>query len=67
MKILLAAKANLEELFADPGTVHLTGVGELQTSTDRILPGFRALMNLTSLPDQVVRSSSNGTEVTKSN
>jgi len=67
MKILLAGKENLEELFADPGTVHLTGVGELQTSTDRILPGFRALMNLPSLPDQVVRSSSNGTEVTKSN
>ena len=29
-------------------------VNELQANTDRILPGFRALMNLPTLPGQIV-------------
>jgi hypothetical protein len=67
MKILLAGKTNLEELFAGLGTVHLAADDELQANTDRILPGFRPLMNLPTLPGQIVRSLSNSTKVVKSN
>ena len=56
MKILLEGKANLQELFADLGTAHLDPADALQTDTDRILPGFRALMKLPTLPDQILRS-----------
>lgn len=67
MKILLDGKANLEELFAELGAAHLAGDGGLQANTDRILPGFRALMNLPTLPDQVVRSLRNPMKMAKSN
>jgi hypothetical protein len=56
MKILLDGKANLEELFGELGIAHLGGAHELQADTNRILPGFRALMNLPTLPDQLVWS-----------
>ena len=67
MKILLDGKANLEELFAELEAAHLAGDGGLQANTDRILPGFRALMNLPTLPDQVVRSLRNPMKMAKSN
>lgn len=67
MKILLDGKANLEELFAELGTVHLAGAEELLADTDRILPGFRALMKLPTLPDQVVRSLGRPEKMAKSN
>jgi len=66
-KILLDGKANLEELFAELGATHLAGSGGLQANTDRILPGFRALINLPTLPDQVVRSLTKKVERVKSN
>jgi len=56
MKILLDGKANLEQLFAGLGTVHLAGVDALKADIDRILPGFRPLMKLTTLPDQLIQS-----------
>ena len=67
MKILLDGKANLEELFAELGAAHLAGDDGLQANTDRILPGFRALMNLPTLPDQVLRSLRNPMKMAKSN
>jgi hypothetical protein len=67
MKILLDGKKNLEELFAELGTAPLTGSDAMQADTDRILPGFRALMKLPSLPDQVVRSLGMSVEMAKSN
>jgi hypothetical protein len=67
MKILLDGKANLEELFAGLRPVPLAGDDALQDDTDRILPGFRALMNLTALPDHVVRSARNRRKMEKSN
>lgn len=36
--------------------MHLTGTDELQADTDSMLPGFRALMNLPTLPGMVARS-----------
>ena len=67
MKILLDGKASLEELFAELGTVHLAGAEELLADTDRILPGFRALMKLPTLPDQIVRSLGRPEKMAKSN
>jgi hypothetical protein len=56
MKILLDGKANLEQLFAELGAAPLAGVDKLQADTDRTLPGFRALMKLPTLPDQILRT-----------
>jgi hypothetical protein len=47
--------------------VHLTSAEGLLADTDRILPGFRALMKLPTLPDQVVRSLSKPEKIAKSN
>lgn len=67
MKILLEGKANLEELFAELGAAHLDVADELQGDTDRILPGFRTLMKLPTLPDQVFRSLRKPMKTDKSN
>jgi hypothetical protein len=67
MKILLDGKANLEELFAELGATHLAGTDGLQANTDRILPGFRTLIKLPTLPDQVVRSLTKKMKLAKSN
>ena len=53
VKILLNGKANLEELFAEIAAMPITTADESQDNTDRILPGFHALVNLPTLPDQV--------------
>jgi hypothetical protein len=68
MKILLNGKANLEELFAELGSTHLDVPAEEQLdNTDRILPGFRALINLPALPGQVIRSLTGSVNMVKSN
>jgi hypothetical protein len=56
MEILLDGKTNLEELFAQLGSVSLSSDETLQTDTNRILPGFRSLMKLPALPQRVIRS-----------
>jgi hypothetical protein len=56
MEILLDGRPNLEELFADLNKKPLPRVAELQTDTDRILPGFRALMKMPTLPEKVIGS-----------
>jgi len=67
VKLLLDGKANLEELFAQLAAMPLTSDAESQADTDRILPGFRALINLPTLPDQVVRLFSEHLSMGKSN
>jgi hypothetical protein len=67
MKILLDGKANLEELFAELGTTHLAGTDGLHANTDRILTEFRALINLPTLPDQIVRLLRKKVKIAKSN
>ena len=54
MEILLDGKATLEELFAQLGSIRLSDDESLQADTNRILPGFRALMKLPTLPQQVI-------------
>ncbi len=67
MKILLDGKKNLEEMFAELGAANREGTEALRAGTDRILPGFRALMNLPTLPDEVARSFGKPAEMAKSN
>jgi hypothetical protein len=67
VKILLNGKANLEELFADLAAMPLHDDDESQADTERILPGFRALINLPTLPDQVVRLCCEQASMGKSN
>lgn len=67
MKILLNGKANLEVLFAELGAAHLDAAKGSQVDSDRILPGFRTLMKLATLPDQVLRSLGNHRKGDKSN
>ncbi len=67
MEILLDGKATLEELFAELATMTLANTTDLQTDTDRILPGFRALLNLPTLPDQMVRLFTRQSQLAKSN
>ena len=56
MKILLDGKENLEELFAELGKSLADGKDGLLTNTDRILPGFRPLAGLPSLPGKLIQS-----------
>jgi hypothetical protein len=68
MKILLDGKANLEELFAELDSTHIDETADEQLdNTGRILPGFRQLINLPTLPDQVIRSLSGRLNMVKSN
>ncbi len=67
MKTLLDGKANLEELFAELGSTHFDKPDEFHPDADRILPGFRALINLPDLPGQVIRSLTKSEGMVKSN
>lgn len=67
MKTLLDGKANLEELFAELGSTHFDKPDEFHSDADRILPGFRALINLPDLPGQVIRSLTKSGKMVKSN
>jgi len=67
MKILLDGKENIEQPFAELGAVQLPGAEQLQADTDRILPGFRNLMKLPTLPDQVLRALGKPPKMAESN
>jgi hypothetical protein len=64
--ILLDGKAGLEELFADLGE-EWREKPEQQEETDRILPGFRAIIGMPKLPEKVVRLFVNRSKRAKSN
>lgn len=66
MKLLLDGKANLEELFAELGAIPFKSADE-SVDSDRVLPGFRALIKLSTLPEQVVRLFTTSLKRTKSN
>jgi len=67
VKLLLNGKANLEELFAELAAMPCTNADESQADTDRILPGFRALINLPTLPNKLVQLFSKQQSLGKSN
>ena len=54
--ILLDGNENLEELFADMGTSLVEETDNLITDNSRILPGFRPLAGLSSLPGKLIQS-----------
>lgn len=66
MKVFLGGKANLEELFAKMGSTPSKSAGEFADS-DHLLPGFRALIKTSTLPEQVVRVFTKSLKGTKSN
>ena len=66
MKLLLDGKANLEELFAGLASRLFENIDD-PVDSDRILPGFRALINLPTLPEQVVRLFTTSLKNVKSN
>ena len=66
MKLLLNGKANLEELFAEVGAMP-SKRDEQSVDSDHLLPGFRALIKSTTLPEQVVRLFTTSLKMTKSN
>jgi len=55
MEVLLDGKANLEELFSELGKISFATNDKSQADIDRILPGFRAIIKLPKLPEQVLR------------
>lgn len=67
MKILLDGKENLEELFASMGQSLIEEDKGLLADTDRILPGFRSLAGLPSLPDTLIESLAGNRDTVKSN
>ena len=60
MDILLEGNSNLEELFAEIEMSVEKCDAKSATDTERLLPGFRALSNLPSLPEQIVRLTTAG-------
>lgn len=67
MKILLDGKENLEELFAAIGVSLAEENNDLLTDTDRILPGFRPVAGLSSLPGKLIESLADNRDAIKSN
>jgi hypothetical protein len=68
MEILLDGKENLVELFAELGPSWITNAAaESQPEIGRLLPGFRALINHPTLPEQVARLFTRYLEQSKSN
>jgi len=66
MKLLLNGKANLEELFAEVGAMPSKSADQ-SVDSDRLLLGFRALIKLSTLPQQVIRLFTTSLKRTKSN
>ncbi len=67
MQILLDGKENLAELFASMGQPHIDENKAMFTDIDRILPGFRPLAGLSSLPDKLIESLAENRDAVKSN
>lgn len=67
MQILLDGKENLAELFASLEQPHIDENKAMATDIDRILPGFRPLAGLPSLPDKLIESLADNLENVKSN
>ena len=67
VKTLLNGKSSLEELFAEIASMPKTANDESETYTDKILPGFKALIKMSALPDQVAQLFKEQANMGKSN
>lgn len=59
MTHLLNGKANLEEIFARMGPILCTSEVDSKSDTDRVLPGFRKIINLPTLPEYLMGLAAN--------
>jgi len=67
MEVLLDGKANLEELFSALGRTTIFADDKSQADIDRILPGFRAIIKLPKLPEQVLSLFTKAQQMAKPN
>ena len=67
MKILLDGKTNLEELFSEIDYMQIEKEEKTLTRNDRILPGFKAIINLPLLPGYMVNIFKKNQNPAKSN
>jgi len=68
MEILLDGREDIVELFAELGASGITNAADgSQSVTDRLLPGFRSLINHPTLPEQVAQLFTRHLELSKSN
>ena len=67
MDMLLDGKANLEELFSESDRIQTEKNEKLFTKNDRILPGFRAIINLPLLPEYMANIFKKNQNPVKSN
>jgi hypothetical protein len=67
MALLLDGKAGLEELFAQMGPTLFAGEVQSQADTTRILPGFRKIINLPTLPDHLLCVAAKTQQMARSN
>jgi len=59
MATLLGDKTSLEGLFASMDPIPVASEIELQSGVDRILPGFRKIIKLPTLPEHLIRMAAN--------
>lgn len=67
MAILLDGKATLEELFAQMGQTLFAPELQSQADTGRILPGFRKIIDLKTLPEHLVSLTAATQQMARSN
>ncbi len=67
MKILLDGRDNLEELFAHLTATSFCKAAQSEVNIDRILPGFRSLIKIPTLPDQLFQLFARPQQLVKSN
>ena len=67
MALLLDGKASLEELFAQMGPTLFAAEVESQADAGRILPGFRKIIKLPTLPEHLLRLAAKTHQLARSN
>ena len=67
MALLLDGKASLEELFAQMGPTLFAAEVESQADTGRILPGFRKIIKLPTLPEHLLYLAAKTQQMARSN
>lgn len=67
MALLLDGRAGLEELFAQMGSPLFADEVQSQADTGRILPGFRKIINLPTLPEHLLSVAAKTQQMARSN
>jgi hypothetical protein len=67
MKMLLNKNTCLEELFAEIDGMAAASIEKSDDNSDRIIPGYRSLINLPDLPERLIDSFLKPPAMAKSN